>query len=565
MIFRNFVLKNFPFLEDDFDALTDYELFCKMVEYMKKSLEKVKSFQEEINVFSAKLDDFQNYFDNLDVTSEVNAKLDEMAEDGTLENIISQYLELQTTYTYNSIAEMKLATNLVNGSFMRTTGYYSNNDGGGAYYKARTVTNDDVVDDKFIIALYDNTLVAELLFNNELNIKQIGAKGDDTTDDSGIVQYAINKLATNGGNLIFPKATYLFNDTITLPDNNSVINIIGNNSTFDITFEENGTFLTCASVNNYSRITLKDLSIINNSENTLEVNGIYFEKVTERILVNNVRIVGFYDNLTFKNCWNLTFEKLICTHALHDGIYCYDVSNAFNFNSCIITHNTRYNMYLLGRGHCFNQCDISNYIDGSYNYLNGCEGVNFSGCYYEEDNITKGFLIKNSRGVNFNGCYFEMRSNVSGYIGIDINNSYGTSFNSCEFKALTGMNDNSYIISSHDGATVGLNNSDFKSCKKVIYIENSNLSIINNKLDSVTCFITQENHVYARIFGNIMFASDYTACTLPHPEVCHITVNNQISFGNTASRPSGVYTGQQYLNTQTNHLDVFNGSSWITS
>jgi hypothetical protein len=35
-MFRNWVLQNFPFLENDFDALTDYELFCKMVGYVKE-------------------------------------------------------------------------------------------------------------------------------------------------------------------------------------------------------------------------------------------------------------------------------------------------------------------------------------------------------------------------------------------------------------------------------------------------------------------------------------------------------------------------------------------------
>ena len=36
MLGKNFVLQNFPFLEDDFDALTDYQLFCKMTGYVKK-------------------------------------------------------------------------------------------------------------------------------------------------------------------------------------------------------------------------------------------------------------------------------------------------------------------------------------------------------------------------------------------------------------------------------------------------------------------------------------------------------------------------------------------------
>lgn len=33
---NNFVLPNFPFVEDDFDALTDYELFSKMIGYVKE-------------------------------------------------------------------------------------------------------------------------------------------------------------------------------------------------------------------------------------------------------------------------------------------------------------------------------------------------------------------------------------------------------------------------------------------------------------------------------------------------------------------------------------------------
>ena len=48
----NPVLQNFPYLEDDFDALTDYKLFSKMVGYVK-SLDKY---------FKDKLDgDLQTY------------------------------------------------------------------------------------------------------------------------------------------------------------------------------------------------------------------------------------------------------------------------------------------------------------------------------------------------------------------------------------------------------------------------------------------------------------------------------------------------------------------------
>ena len=90
MIFRNWVLENFPFLEDDFDALTDYELFCKMVEYMKKALEKIDGYDVVIKGVLDKLEEFQHYFDTLDVQEEVNNKLDAMVEDGTLAEIINE-------------------------------------------------------------------------------------------------------------------------------------------------------------------------------------------------------------------------------------------------------------------------------------------------------------------------------------------------------------------------------------------------------------------------------------------------------------------------------------------
>ena len=34
--FKWFVLQNFPFIEADFDAITNYQLYCKVVEYLNK-------------------------------------------------------------------------------------------------------------------------------------------------------------------------------------------------------------------------------------------------------------------------------------------------------------------------------------------------------------------------------------------------------------------------------------------------------------------------------------------------------------------------------------------------
>lgn len=154
-----------------------------------------------------------NYFDNLDVQEEINNKLDAMVESGQLADIIAQYLGLAGMITFDTVSDMKLAENLVNGSKCSTLGYHEINDGGNALYKVRTITNEDVIDEASIIALNDNTLIAELIYDIA-NVKQFGAYGDGIHDDTQSIQKAINKTKNelyipSGNYKISPTAQYL--------------------------------------------------------------------------------------------------------------------------------------------------------------------------------------------------------------------------------------------------------------------------------------------------------------------------------------------------------------------
>ena len=84
--FRLWVLQNFPFIAEDFDALTNYELMCKIVEYLNNVIDVTNNQTNEIN-------NLLNWFNNLDVQEEINNKLDKMVEDGTLAEIIEPYME----------------------------------------------------------------------------------------------------------------------------------------------------------------------------------------------------------------------------------------------------------------------------------------------------------------------------------------------------------------------------------------------------------------------------------------------------------------------------------------
>ena len=175
--FKWFVLENFPFIEADFDALTEWQLFCKLGKEINKIIDSQNIVGEQAenltNAFNNLKNYVDNYFDNLDVQEEINNKLNEMAESGQLTEIIAQYLQLAGLLCFNTVNDMKNATNLINGSFAKTYGLNQYKDGKGEFYKIRNILNTDVVDNINIIALnnFDN-LIAEKIPNYYLNILQ---------------------------------------------------------------------------------------------------------------------------------------------------------------------------------------------------------------------------------------------------------------------------------------------------------------------------------------------------------------------------------------------------------
>ena len=148
-----------------------------------------------------------NYFDNLDIQEEINNKLDEMAQDGTLSEIITTYLQMNGVLGFDNKTDLKTSTNLINGSIVKTLGKITYKDGKGHYYKIRNILNTDVIDDENIIALtnYPN-LIAELvprdidfIYKNKkpLNMKNIVIIGDsygELSQQSTWIDVVLNKL-----------------------------------------------------------------------------------------------------------------------------------------------------------------------------------------------------------------------------------------------------------------------------------------------------------------------------------------------------------------------------------
>lgn len=95
--FKKYIIQNFPYIDADFDGLTNYQLYAQVVEYLNKVIDSTNNQNEFIeqltNAFNNLHDYVEDYFNNLDVQEEIDHKLDEMATTGVLQQLIHDYFD----------------------------------------------------------------------------------------------------------------------------------------------------------------------------------------------------------------------------------------------------------------------------------------------------------------------------------------------------------------------------------------------------------------------------------------------------------------------------------------
>ena len=222
------------------------------------------------------------------------------------------------TYYFNNVAEMKEAK-LKAGDFAITLGYYEANDGGKSLYKIRKKEITDIIDDMFIIGLYDEILIAELILDEELNVLSIGIKNDNQTDNFSILKTALDNYKKNNIILYFPNGVYVFNKSnyyITLPD---YTKIKGDNST--IFFNDTNTSGVSLFNGAIKSLTIENLHFnstfdsINNVSNSALL---YYNQDDNAMncYINNCKFTNFRRNvLEAKNT-----NKLIITNSIYDNV-----------------------------------------------------------------------------------------------------------------------------------------------------------------------------------------------------------------------------------------------------
>ena len=409
------------------DSMSYYECLMWLCKYLKDTV------IPAVNENAEAVNELINWFNNLDVQDEIDNKLDEMVESGELQEIISEYLNSKAIFGYDTVADMKSATNLINGSYAKTMGFYTKNDGGSATYFIRTVTNEDDPDDMFIIPLQDVSLVAVLVEDLKYNVLQYGIKADKTIDQSEKVQYMYDKTKS----LYFPAGEYKF--SVKIDTRNSHIKGDGiettriyapDNSTSPIDIDvPEGVNLVHSTFEGF----MLDGEFTSNA-GAIHVHGAgYFSLATFR----NVAMYGFkYGLLSEAGIWSNYFECCAFANNTDTGLMHDQQNKAFNdnnFNSCRFISNVQkainiYTAYGRSFANNFISCDIEqNSCDDTIHditstatesiTLNSTSNVNFTSCYFEKNgytnsNFTRTILLYKETGgkmcTKFDSCNITM-------------------------------------------------------------------------------------------------------------------------------------------------------------
>ena len=415
---KNFIFwcqKAIPLVFDN--SMSYYECLCKLLNYVNTlttDVAEIARLQQELQNY------VDNYFKNLDVQTEINNKLDEMAEHGELEEIIAAYINTRAIFGFDNVNSMVNAKNLNDGSYAKTLGFYNKNDGGSALYKIRTITNEDVVDNMTILEMQtDNTLIAELIEKNEINIKQLGARESEEDNSNDIKNY-LEKAFEKYDKIIIPNGTYFLTKFEYEYQGECNKKLVGQGNSKIYTTQ--GIFFNGLENSGYPtriiRLFIDNLIIyggrtITNLRGTgisldwfgeVYISNCYFRFLNYGIKATNGSEIEIKNCISLGNLYGMYFENPYSNENSD--------LDALTITDCPISNNTHNVVLDSVRGATFNNCVIANSKTAtSYgieirNTNSSTNNININNCEFENNNVNGGqpSLLSGTNEENVTGC-----------------------------------------------------------------------------------------------------------------------------------------------------------------
>lgn len=445
---------------------------------------------------------------------------------------------------YDTVADMKADTTLKNGMHVKTKGYYAINDSGDSEYH---ITNSASLTD--YQEELNNGLYATLIIENTVNIKQFGAKGNDTDDDTTAIQSAIDyAYDKNILQVYVPFGTYKTTKPIFLY---STVKLYGDNCNSSIIHKSTNTISDQSGYGVDAIIILTNREL--NSNNQSSQQGI-----------NNIQLVG--------NVSEYVANKVDKQYAIYSKVY----SPKIKITNFLINH-VDYGIYTpsMYTG-LIQNCTYLEAYYGAIAVYEESQGVNIQ-------NINTG--DSHEFGIKLAGGSYSTLSNILvewnfGCTCFDLSYWRGNLINCGAELGTPGFNTAIKLTNSHVTLYGGYLNADRDNNDLIMFkLDNSTLKIENTSFGNSS--VTND---YVGVFADVSNRSSLIigeGCTIPSKFVGGVTRtgdNNTFIINDTKlslltssevssiSGPSNRYEGQvidelnqKILNKKINANSIYNG------
>ena len=245
-----------------------------------------------------------------------------------------------------------------------------------------------------------------------VSVKDFGAKGDGTTDDTASIQAAINLACTYGGNVYLPAGTYKISAALVFSMNSSLVDPVKRPSmsgdgmaatTIYQTANANGIEVVGYDPQPAGYCLFQDFTLYGYQKNKL---GMALKDIAF-VTINNVYLAGWSTGLYGVNVLSSTFNDLVI--RFNDGGFYFEPNAAFGFvsepnaiimSNCTVGNNDSYGGKVIGAG-------TFNYTGGSIE-ANGF-GTDLSSAKWGLAIVDAGGKLAQQAACAFNisGVYFE--------------------------------------------------------------------------------------------------------------------------------------------------------------
>ena len=317
---------------------------------------------------------------------------------------------------FQTVSEMSSSTSITAGAVCATCGFHTANDGGAAVYYM--VDRGEVEPNGYNAIMCANNLTAVLVDNN-LNIKQLGAKSDGINDIASILKFAFD----NYKNIKIPTGEYMLSGLDYYYEGELNIRVIGEAGTKILS--KNGIHIHGSNSGEYDKRTsfviIEGIEFIGSNKSWVNRNGTGLKfSWWGSCFVTNCRFTYLNEGLTFIN-GSEGFVNECNVLGCEYGVKC-------------IKDNE--NNYTDIAGLTFNECVMSN-CGNSVVYLDSTRGVFFTSCVFAGSYNKIVYITStysNSQNISFDSCEFENTASgasiiVDGCEMLSVSNSKLTAVN----------------------------------------------------------------------------------------------------------------------------------------